>query len=121
MISQKKNNRILYHENYHLIEKPALFKNPDAYWIILEFFEKYKCRVIAFVLQRSRYISNKQPYLKTTGLYEDLFLSSSFFFYFIFNAPISLVYVFQFLHLFFLMFFLKPLLSIVEKLLYTYI
>ena len=49
------------------------------------------------------------------------FFHPVFFFYFIFNAPISLVYVFQFLHLFFLMFFLKPLLSIVEKLLYTYI
>ena len=70
--------------------------------IILEFFEKYKCPVIAFVLQSSRYVSNEQPYLKTTGLYEDFFLSSSLFhfFYFVFSAPISsLVYVSQFLHL----------------------
>ena len=34
--------------------------------------------------------------------------------------PFHLVYVLQFLHLFFLKFFLKPL-SSVEKLLYTYI
>ena len=35
--------------------------------------------------------------------------------------PFNLVYVFQFFHLFFLVFFLKSLSSIVEKLLYTYI
>ena len=34
--------------------------------------------------------------------------------------PFHLAYVLQFLHLFFFMFLLKPLSSIVEKLLYTY-
>ena len=43
-------------------------------------------------------------------------------FYFIFSAPNHLGYVFQFLHLFsFLMFFFKPLSSLVENLLYIYI
>ena len=39
----------------------------------------------------TRYISNEQLCLKTTGLYEDLLLLSSLFhfFYFIFSAPIS--------------------------------
>ena len=42
--------------------------------IILEFFEKYKCPgIIAFFLQNSRYVSNEQPCLKTTGLYDDLY------------------------------------------------
>ena len=32
MISQQKNNRTLYHQNYHLIEKPEItFENPDEY------------------------------------------------------------------------------------------
>ena len=59
--------------------------------IILEFFEKYKCQDIALPPQSSRYVSNEQPCLKTTGLCEDLLLlSSSFhFFYFMFSAPIS--------------------------------
>ena len=34
--------------------------------------------------------------------------------------PFHLVYILQFFHLFFLMFFLKPLSSVVEKLLYAY-
>ena len=44
-----------------------------------------------FFLQTSRYVSNKQPCLKTTGLYHDLLLLSSLFhfFYFTFSAPIS--------------------------------
>jgi len=42
--------------------------------IILNFFENYKCSGIAFFLQSSRYVSNEQPCLKTTGLYDDLLL-----------------------------------------------
>ena len=59
-------------------------------------------RYCFFFLQSSRYVSNEQPCLKTTGLYEDLLLLSSLFhfFYFIFSLPFHLVYVFQFLHLF---------------------
>ena len=46
---------------------------------------------IAFFLQSSRYVSNEQSCLKTSGLYDDLLLLSSLFhfFYFIFSAPIS--------------------------------
>ena len=89
--------------------------------IILKLFEKCKCSGIAFFLQNSRYASNEQSCLKTTGLYDDLLLLTSLlhFFYFIFRAPISL---FHFsISSFFLKFFLKSLSSVVEKLLYTYI
>ena len=59
--------------------------------IILKFFEKYKCPGISFFLQSSRYVSNEQSCLKTTGLYDNLLLLSSLFhiFYFIFSVPIS--------------------------------
>ena len=58
---------------------------------ILKFYEKYKCSGIAFFHQNSRYVSNKQSCLKTTGLYDYLLLLSSLFhfFYFIFRTPIS--------------------------------
>ena len=61
--------------------------------------------------------------LKTTGLYDDLLLVSSLFhfFYFIFSVPISSSLCSPISpSLFFLTFFLKPLSSVVEKLLYTY-
>ena len=68
----KENNRILYHENHHLIGKSVTtFSNPDTRENYLEFFEKYKCPGIVF-LQSSRCDSNEQPGLKTTGLYDDL-------------------------------------------------
>ena len=75
-------------------------------WNILEFFEKYKCPGIAFFLQRSRYVSKKQPCLRRTGPQDDLLLLSSWFhfFYLIFSAPISFSFCFQispFLLLFF--------------------
>ena len=46
---------------------------------------------IAFFLQSSRYVSNEQMRLKSTGLYDDLLLLPSLFhfFYFIFSAHIS--------------------------------
>ena len=88
--------------------------------IILEFSGKYKCPGIAFFLQSSRCVSNEQPCLKTTGLYDDFMLLSNLFhlFYFTLSAPISF-------HLCFpvslspsqLLFFLKLLSRIVEKLL----
>ena len=93
--------------------------------IIFKFFEKYKYSGIAFFLQNSRNVSNEQSYLKPTGLYDDLLLLSSLFYflYFIFSAPISfglctpvspsLSFFFDVLS--------QPLSSVVEKLLYTYI
>ena len=97
--------------------------------IILKFFEKYKCSGIAFLVQSSRYVSNEQSYLKTTGLYDDLLLLSSLFhfFYFIFSAPSVQTIQCKLFHLVcfpvfpsllfcFLMFFLKPLSTVVEKL-----
>ena len=74
-------------------------------------------------LQNSRYVSNEQPCLKTTGLYDDLLLLSSLFHFFclISRVPISLSLRFLIsFSLLFLMFLLKLLSSIVEKLLYTY-
>ena len=41
MTGQQKNYRILYHENYYLIENPVIvFKNPDAYQNYLGIFLK---------------------------------------------------------------------------------
>ena len=57
--------------------------------IILNFFEKYKCSSIAFFLQSTKYISNEQSCLKTTGLHDDLLSSLFYFFYFTFSPPIS--------------------------------
>ena len=111
MIGQQKNNKTLYHQNYHLIEKPVIiFEIQMHFRIILEYFDKYKCSGIAFSLQTSRYVSNEQPCLKTNGLYDDLLLLSRFFSLFVSHSGLLfyLVYVFQFLHLS-LMFFLRPL------------
>ena len=69
-------------------------------------------------------VSNEQPCLKTTGLYDDLLLLSSLFqfFCFIVSAPVSFSLCFPISpSLLLYMFFLKPLPSVVEKLLYTYI
>ena len=70
--------------------------------IILDFFEKYKYPGIAFFLHISKCVSNEQPCLKTTGLYDGLLLLYSLFhlFYFTFIIPFHLVCVFQFLSLF---------------------
>ena len=123
MTGQKKNNRILYHQNYHLIGKTCnhFLKIQMRIRIILEFFEKYKCPDIAFFLQSFRYVSNEQPCLKTTGLYENLLLSPSLFnfFYFIFSAPTSFS-LFSNVSLS-SMFFLKFLSIVTENLLNTYI
>ena len=66
--------------------------------IILEFFEKYKCHIFPFFLQSSRYVSNEQPCLKTTRLYDDLLLLSSFIFSISYSVLFHLVYIFKFLH-----------------------
>ena len=76
--------------------------------------------------QNSRCACNEQPCLKTTGLYEDILPFSSLFYFscFIFSAAIlcSLcVLISPALTLLLLLFFLKTLSSIVEKLLYTHI
>ena len=42
--------------------------------IIVEFFEKYKCPGIDIFLKSSRCVSNEQPCLKTTLVYDDLLL-----------------------------------------------
>ena len=99
----------MHNQNYQIIR------------IILEFFEKYKCPSIGFFLQSFRYVSDEQPCLKTTGLYEDLVILPSLFhfFYFIFSAltSFSLFSNFSISS----MFFLKFLSIVVEKLLNTYI
>ena len=124
MIGQQKNNRILYHQNYHLIEKNCNhFLKSRCIRITLEFFEKYKCPDTAFFfLQSSRYLSNEQSCLTRTGLYDDLLLLSSLFhfFFLMFSAPISFSLCFPIFPSLFFIVFLKPLSSVV-KLLYTYI
>ena len=82
----------LYHQSYNLIEKPVItFKNPDAFQNYPEtFLKNTNAQVLLFFLQSSRYVSNEQSCLKTTGLYDDLLLLSNLFhfFYFMFNDPI---------------------------------
>ena len=65
--------------------------------IILEFAKKYKCPGITIFPQNPRYVSNEQPCIKTTGLYDDLlFLPVSS----IFPIPYSVSYS-RFLVIFF--------------------
>ena len=87
--------------------------------ISLDFFEKYPG--IAFFLHISKYVSNEQPCLKTTGLYADLLLLCSLV-HLISHlvSPLHLVYDFQFPSLF-QMSFLKSLSSTAEKLLHIYV
>ena len=70
-----------------------------------------------------RCVSKEQSVLKTTGLYEDLLLLSSLFhfFYLIFSATISFSLHSLISPSLLLLFFLKTLSSVVEKLLSTYI
>ena len=72
--------------------------------IILEVFEKYKCPGKFFFPQNSSYVSNEQPCLKTTGLYDNILLLSSLFPFlnFIFSAPISFSLFSNISHLFFI-------------------
>ena len=94
MSGQQKNNVILYHQKYHLLEKSVItFWNPNASQNYLGIF--WKMTRYCFFLQSHRFVFNVQPYLKTTALYDDLLLLSSLFhfFCFIFSIPISLVYV----------------------------
>jgi len=127
MIGQQKNNRFLLSPKLPFIRKKTC--NHFLKFICISelswnFLKNTNAQVLLFCFfgQSSRYVSNEQSCLKSTGLYEDLLLLFAlvYFFYFIFSTPISFSYVFQFFHLFFfLMFFLKPLSSVVEKLLYT--
>ena len=116
MIGQQKNN------NFFLSPKVPFNIKTCSHFLKSRCISKLSCNILkntnAQVLLFFTRASNKQQYLKTTGVYEDLLLLFSLFpfFYFIFSAPIHLFYVFQFLHLFFFMF-----LNVIEKLLYTYI
>ena len=57
---------------------------------------------IAIFLQNSRCVCNEKPCLKTTGLYDGLLFLSSVIFSSSYSVlPFHLVYVFKFLHLFF--------------------
>ena len=82
--------------------------------IILEFFLKNTNGQILFFCQSSREISNEQPGLKK------LDYMRNFYFYLVcFTFSVSYSVAFEFLHLFFLMHFLKPSSSVIEKLLHT--
>ena len=101
---------------YLLIFYPFL-----TYSVLHEYFFKIIMPRYGFSFcQGFRYVSNEQSCLKTTGLYEDILLLSSLFhfFYFIFSAPISFSLCFPISLS--LMFFLKSLPNIVEKVLYKY-
>ena len=121
MIGQQKNNRILYHQNYHLIEDPGILFKIHTHTI---FWKIQMSRYCFFFHQSSRYVSNEQPHLKTTGLCEELLLYRVCFTFSISYSvlPFHLVYFpISSSLLFFYIFFLKPLSSIVEKFFYTFI
>ena len=77
--------------------------------IILEFAKKYKCPGITIFPQNPRYVSNEQPCIKTTGLYDDLlFLPVSSIFPIPYSVlPFHLVHAFQCLQLFSLSLFFE--------------
>ena len=130
MIGQQKNNRILLSPKLPFNRKTCnhFLKSRCISKLSWNFLKNTNAQVLLFFFfsQSSRYVSNEQPCLKTTGLYENLLLLSSLFhsFYFIFSAPISLslcVPIFPFL------FFLFDVLSQAfishsrKALVYTYI
>ena len=79
MTDQQKNNRILDHQNYHLIGKPVVtFKNPDEYQNYLGICWKIQMPRYYFYLLSCRYVSNEKPGVKATGLCDDLLFLSSF-------------------------------------------
>ena len=125
MIGQQKNNRILYQWNYHLIEKSVIIflKARCISELSWNFLKNTNIQILLLFFHSSRYVSNEQPCLKTNGLYDDLLLVSRFFhfFCFTFRAHILFSLCFPIPPSFFFMFFLKPLSSVVENLLYTYI
>lgn len=54
MTSQQKNNRFLYHQNYHLIGKPVVtFKNLDAYQNYLGMFREIQMSRYCFVFSKA--------------------------------------------------------------------
>ena len=92
---------------------------PELSWT---FLKNQMPRYCFFSLWISRCVSSEQPFFRHnwTVWWSFTFIQfiSCFLFYIL---PFHLVYVFQYLHLFFLLlFFLKPLSSVVEELLYTF-
>ena len=92
MSGQHKSSRILYHQSYHLIEKPDTYQNYIEK--CQEFFEK--CQGIAFILQSYRYVAKEQPCLKSTGPYDDLLVLCSLFHFFLFHIQCSHLIQFMF-------------------------
>ena len=70
--------------------------------IILNFFEKYKCSVLFFFLQSSKYVSNEQSSLKTTGLHNFYSCLVCFTFSISYSVvPFHLIHALQYFRLFF--------------------
>ena len=105
MIGQQKNNRILLSPKLPFNRKTCnhFLKSRCVSELSRNFFKTASAEVLLFLHQSSRYVSNDQPCLKTTELYDDLLLLSSLFhfFYVISSAPISFSLCFSMSHLFF--------------------
>ena len=90
MIGQQKSSGILYNQSQDFTGKPVItFEIQMCIRIILEFFEKYTCPGIDILLQSSRCLSNEQPCLKTTELYDYLLLFFQFVSLFLFHIKCS--------------------------------
>ena len=118
MVGQQKNYRILWHQHYHLIDKPVTtfygcksICISELSWNFLKNANAQVTQFFFFFCQSSSYVSNQQQCLKKSGLHEDRVLLSSLFhfFYFIFRALVSFSLCFPICLslLFFWMFFLK--------------
>ena len=94
MIGPQKNERTL------LSPKLQFNRKTCSHFLKSRCISKLSCNILkntnAQVLLFFTRASNKQQYLKTTGVYEDLLLLFSLFpfFYFIFSAPISFILCF---------------------------
>ena len=124
MIGQQKNNSVLYHQNYHLIEKPVItFLNLDTYQNYPEIFEKYNAQLLLFFTRAP------DMFLTSSHVLKQLDYMMIFYFYlvcFTFSIsylvlPFHLVYVLQFLHLFFFNVRSQAFIKCSRKLSYTYI
>ena len=116
MTGQQKSDRTLYHPWLLLNRNTCnhFLKSRCISELSWHFLKNTNVQVSIFFLQSSRYVSNEQSCLKTTGLHDDLLSRLFHFLCFIFSVPISLSLCFPIFPTFDVL--SQPLSSVVEKL-----